>query len=104
MVKPKDKWNQLVLSGVVGVALAAFAVPAQAAIAGFEHRLADDVQIAQVKLQNQGLYNGPLNGKENHQTRVALREYQRNNDMRVTGRLDRETRDRLGLNATIPMR
>lgn len=98
----RNKWNQLALSGIVATGLSAFAVPAVAAIAGCEHRPSDDVQIAQVQLSNDGLYSGPITGMENHRTRVALRRFQRNNELRVNGRLDRQTRDAMGMSRACP--
>jgi peptidoglycan hydrolase-like protein with peptidoglycan-binding domain len=56
-----------------------------------------NIQSAQQLLQGQGLYKGPVNGVMNSQTQTALRHYQQNNNLNVTGRLDSKTLSSLGI-------
>jgi Putative peptidoglycan binding domain len=55
----------------------------------------------QQKLQQEGLYHGKIDGRIGRETKQALREYQRQNSLRVTARLDRETLDHLLGNASV---
>jgi peptidoglycan hydrolase-like protein with peptidoglycan-binding domain len=55
----------------------------------------DDVRQAQQALQDQGVNPGPIDGLMGPQTRAALREYQKKENLKVTGRLDSATKDRL---------
>ncbi len=56
-----------------------------------------DVKKVQETLHDKGFYNGPVDGKMGHQTRAAIRQYQKSEDMPVTGRLDGKTADKLGV-------
>ena len=56
-----------------------------------------NIESAQQLLQGQGLYKGPVNGVMNSQTQSALRHYQQNNNLNVTGRLDSKTMSSLGI-------
>jgi peptidoglycan hydrolase-like protein with peptidoglycan-binding domain len=49
----------------------------------------------QQKLQADNLYHGKVDGMLGPETRRALAEYQRQNGLRVTANLDRQTRDSL---------
>lgn len=49
------------------------------------------VKEAQMQLENQGLYHGPIDGIVGPKTRRALRVYQRREGLRQTARLDQET-------------
>lgn len=49
------------------------------------------VREVQVKLQKQGYYDGEIDGIPGPKTRAALREYQRENNLAVTGRLNAES-------------
>ena len=56
---------------------------------------------AQEQLKDSGYYNGPIDGVDGPMTRAAIRKYQADKDLTVNGRLDEETRNRLGVgNAT----
>jgi hypothetical protein len=50
---------------------------------------------AQRELKSQGLYNGPIDGKEGRQMKSALSQFQEQNGLKKTAQLDRETRDKL---------
>jgi peptidoglycan hydrolase-like protein with peptidoglycan-binding domain len=54
-----------------------------------------EVRDIQQKLQADNLYHGAIDGKMGPETRRALAEYQKQNGLRVTASLDRQTRDSL---------
>ena len=47
---------------------------------------------AQQALQSKGLYQGKIDGKYGPQTKQAVMQFQQQNNLKQTGRLDRETR------------
>lgn len=47
---------------------------------------------AQQALQSQGLYQGKIDGKYGPQTKTAIAQFQQQNNLKQTGRLDRATR------------
>jgi peptidoglycan hydrolase-like protein with peptidoglycan-binding domain len=53
------------------------------------------VRTAQQQLKSDGLYKGPIDGMMNHQTRVAIANFQKQNGLARTARLDRNTLGRL---------
>jgi peptidoglycan hydrolase-like protein with peptidoglycan-binding domain len=53
----------------------------------------NEVEQVQQKLQADNLYSGKIDGRLGPETRQALRSYQKQNNLRVTARLDRETHD-----------
>jgi peptidoglycan hydrolase-like protein with peptidoglycan-binding domain len=59
------------------------------------HMSRAEISDAQQKLQADNLYHGKIDGKLGSETRRALAEYQRQNGLRVTASLDRQTRDSL---------
>jgi peptidoglycan hydrolase-like protein with peptidoglycan-binding domain len=54
-----------------------------------------EVRDVQQKLQADNLYHGNIDGLLGSQTRRAIAEYQKQNGLRVTANLDRQTRDSL---------
>ncbi|OYT71544.1 MAG: hypothetical protein CFK52_07880 [Chloracidobacterium sp. CP2_5A] len=52
---------------------------------------------AQTKLKEAGLYQGEVTGYKNAETTEAIRKYQEQNGLKVTGTLSNETREKLGL-------
>ena len=62
---------------------------------GMHYRSRATVRQAQRRLQAWGLYHGRLDGIMGPRTREALRRYQRDNGLRDTARLDRQTLDSL---------
>jgi peptidoglycan hydrolase-like protein with peptidoglycan-binding domain len=54
-----------------------------------------DVRDIQQKLQADNLYQGKIDGKLGRQSRRAIAEYQKQNGLRVTANLDRQTKDSL---------
>jgi len=59
-----------------------------------------EVRQAQQRLQREGLDTGPADGLPGAATMEALRAYQQQNGLRVTGHLDNRTRQALGLSPT----
>jgi peptidoglycan hydrolase-like protein with peptidoglycan-binding domain len=61
--------------------------------------LADDqVRDAQAELKNQGFFYGEVDGKEGPESSAAIRRYQIRNGLKVTGQLNDETLEALGIN------
>jgi peptidoglycan hydrolase-like protein with peptidoglycan-binding domain len=58
---------------------------------------ADSVRDAQIALRDKGFYRGPINGEMNFETRSALRNYQRDRNIAITGDLDIRTARELGV-------
>lgn len=54
-----------------------------------------EIRDVQQKLQADNLYSGKIDGIPGPQTRRAVAEYQKQNGLRVTANLDRQTRDSL---------
>lgn len=59
----------------------------------------EHVKAAQEALKEKGLDPGPIDGIMGPKTASALREYQKQNGLRVTGRADAETLAKLGIDA-----
>jgi peptidoglycan hydrolase-like protein with peptidoglycan-binding domain len=55
----------------------------------------DTVRQAQQALMDKGIDPGPIDGKMGPRTKAALSEYQSKENLKVTGRLDSQTKDRL---------
>ena len=90
--------SRAVLAIAVGWAMAG-AASLQAASSQSKYSSAV-VRQAQTTLKDQGLYHGALDGISGPKTHSALREYQRSQNLSVTGRLDDQTLDQLGVNGT----
>jgi len=54
-----------------------------------------DVRQAQQALMDKGIDPGPIDGKMGPRTKAALSEYQQKENLKVTGRLDSQTKDKL---------
>ncbi len=61
----------------------------------------DDIRWAQVELHMIGLYNGSLDGVAGPETKRALLEFQKSNDLAGTATLDQQTADALIGNAGV---
>lgn len=59
--------------------------------AGSAPRSGDDVRGVQQTLLDLGYWPGPIDGNLGSRTQSAIRQYQRDEDLRATGRLDAET-------------
>jgi len=57
----------------------------------------DEIKKAQQALKDKGVYNGDIDGKMNPQFEAALRDYQTQNQLTASGKLDRATMAKLGL-------
>ena len=60
----------------------------------------DDIRRAQEALMAKGHNPGPIDGKMGPQTRAALKDFQTKENMKVTGRLDSDTKAKLNGSAT----
>lgn len=58
---------------------------------------ADEIRRAEEALKAKGLNPGPIDGKMDSQTQEALREFQKQNNLTVTGSLDQQTAEKLGV-------
>src|SRR5271165_5896392 len=57
----------------------------------------DDVKEMQQTLQDKGHYRGKVDGVLGLRTRASIRGFQKDENLTVTGQLDRETAGRLGV-------
>jgi peptidoglycan hydrolase-like protein with peptidoglycan-binding domain len=57
----------------------------------------EDAMALQTALEKAGVYKGKIDGRIGRMTRSALREYQKSNSLKVTGRADEETLSKLGV-------
>ena len=65
--------------------------------------LADETLLAtQKKLNQLGFYKGEIDGQPGSQTSAAIRRYQIAKNLKVTGELNRQTLDQLGINGSTP--
>ena len=55
------------------------------------------IEAAQQKLKDQGFYYGEITGKQDADTTAAIRRYQIRNGLQITGELNSETQQALGL-------
>jgi peptidoglycan hydrolase-like protein with peptidoglycan-binding domain len=60
----------------------------------------DTIRSAQTILRNRGYYNGPVDGVVNPAMRTAIRNFQRDRSLTVTGNLDYDTASALGITTT----
>jgi len=56
-----------------------------------------EVRMVQRNLRADGFYHGKIDGFMGPQTRSAIYHYQRANNLKANGRLDNQTRSKLGL-------
>ena len=54
-----------------------------------------DIKAAQKALKEDGLYKGKIDGKFGPQTKAAVAEFQKQNDLKPTAKLDKETMSKL---------
>ena len=55
----------------------------------------DDVKEVQKALMNKGYYNGPIDGVAGDKTRSGVKEFQQDEDLPATGRINAATLQRL---------
>jgi peptidoglycan hydrolase-like protein with peptidoglycan-binding domain len=56
-----------------------------------------DIKKVQQSLSDKGFYHGHVDGVIGSETRASIREYQKSEDLTVTGRLDEKTAGKLGV-------
>ncbi|MFV0415320.1 MAG: peptidoglycan-binding protein [Chthoniobacterales bacterium] len=61
----------------------------------------DVMQLAQKELKTQGFYQGPIDGVSRSQTAAAVRRFQLAKQLKVTGKLNRQTLLALGIHPQI---
>jgi len=71
--------------------------PGSAARAGAGRMSKEDVKQVQAALKNKGMDPGPEDGVMGPKTQQALREFQKSNNLPVTGRIDEKTASALGV-------
>ena len=59
----------------------------------------ESIRFAQIVLRDRGYYNGPVNGQMTVATRDAIRRYQRDRNLAITGDLDLTTARDLGISS-----
>ena len=91
-------WKNIGLSMLVLGGMSFLTAPAQART--FYSR--GDLFSAQKRLRVKGYYRGPLNGRYNRRTMRALADFQFNQNLAQTGRLNPMTCKRLGISCGIP--
>lgn len=96
MIGTSKSWKNAALSMVAAVAVAGSATLAEAHGASSQSAVSN----AQKQLKNDGYYHGRIDGIDGTMTHAAIRKYQRDNNLTVNGRLDRATRDTLGVQTT----
>src|SRR5262249_53043331 len=57
----------------------------------------DEIRKAQQALKDKGLYTGPIDGAMNAETLKSLRDFQQQNNLKVTGTLNQQTMATLGV-------
>jgi peptidoglycan hydrolase-like protein with peptidoglycan-binding domain len=93
-------WKNIALSltlaaGIGTLSAAAHAQDNPGPQAQVSHR--SMVRSAQQQLKTNGYYTGAIDGMNGPMTRAAIRKYQGDNNLAVNGRLDLQTREKLGL-------
>jgi peptidoglycan hydrolase-like protein with peptidoglycan-binding domain len=88
--------KRTVRAGIVSVFLmiGMLSLGRNAAAAAFDH---DDVSKVQQSLSDKGFYHGQVDGLMGPQTRRAISEYQKSENLPVTSRLDTETAGKFGV-------
>src|SRR5579871_1569352 len=84
--------KNVALSAILAGGLMGFAPAAQAR--GHSEKT---VRGAQEQLKDDGYYKGSVDGIDGPQTRAAIRSFQRDKNLKVNGKLDRQSRDKLGV-------
>ena len=83
-------------AGVLATA-PAFAQPAQQQETVPVQMSSKQVTDLQQKLKQQGFYNGQIDGKWGPETQTAVKDFQKKEDLPVTGQLDPQTMQKLGI-------
>ncbi len=87
----------ILTSGILGLGR----MPLAFAVSSGEEKAAvlkhGDIKKLQETLRDKGHYGGQIDGRIGPQTREAIRQYQKSENLPVTGRLDAETAGKLGV-------
>jgi len=97
----KTVWTTVVFTFLATVMLALTLTPVAFAANPDEEKPAGlhrhDIKKVQESLQDKGYYHADVDGVLGSQTREAIRQYQKSENLPVTGRLDAETAGKLGV-------
>jgi len=99
----KTAWTRVVftflVTGMLGLSLASlgFAANPEEEKPAVSH--SQDITKVQESLRDKGYYHAQVDGVVGPQTREAIRQYQKSENLPVTGRLDAETAGKLGVRA-----
>lgn len=85
-------WKNLAISVIIAGGMAG--LPSLALASGASQA---NVRAAQQQLKNSGYYTGNVDGVDGPATQAAIRKYQGDNQLKVNGKLDRKTCDKLGV-------
>jgi len=97
----KTIWTRVVFAflatGMLGLSLTplAFAANPQEAKPAVSH--SQDIKKVQESLRDKGYYHAKVDGVLGPQTRAGIRQYQKDENLPVTGRLDSKTAGKLGV-------
>ena len=97
----KTAWAKVVFTflatGMLGLSLTprAFSANPQEEQPAVSH--SQDIKKVQESLRDKGYYHAKVDGISGPQTRAAIRQYQKDQNLPVTGRLDSETEGKLGV-------
>lgn len=97
----KTVWTRVVFiflaTGTLGLSLTSlgFAANPEEEKPAVSHR--QDITKVQESLRDKGYYHGQVDGVVGPQTREAIRQYQKSENLPVSGRLDGETAGKLGV-------
>lgn len=100
MIHISKDWKNIALSLALACGMAAFCTPAQAQDSSAPQAQVSSrsmMRSAQQQLKSSGYYTGRIDGIDGRMTRAAIRKFQTDNNLAVTGRLDTETIQKLGL-------
>ena len=92
--------RNITISGELDIATArALGIPVEAAGPSPQTLFtsAESIRFAQITLRDRGYYTGPINGEMNQAVRNAIRQLQRDRNLRMNGDLDLSTARELGI-------
>lgn len=87
----KAVWTRVILTLLLTGMLGLFLIPLASAL---DH---GDIKKVQETLRDKGYYTGQIDGILGSQTRDGIRQYQKSENLEVTGRLDAQTAGKLGV-------
>jgi peptidoglycan hydrolase-like protein with peptidoglycan-binding domain len=105
MISFHKQWKQLAMTVTLAVGMTGAAATAGAH--GYRHHgpaAQAAVRHLQQQLKDDGFYTGKVDGLYGPKTQAAIKQFQRKHNLAVTGRLDRETRDKMGITSRMEAR